>query len=232
MTLWQRIAKAIEADIRGGVYAPGERMPTEAELALRFRVNRHTLRRAMTDLQAKNLVRVEQGRGTFVHEHVIEYAVSRRTRFSENISHQHRSPGGILLASAEMDAEGDIAQALQLPGGRRVLKLDILREADQRPIALSTHMFPLPRFSGLVETFRETGSVSESLRRFGIQDFQRVFTRITARPPTVMEAQVLGQPRSRPVLVARSVNVDPRGVPVDYGITRYASERVQFVLHP
>ncbi|MFO7595374.1 MAG: phosphonate metabolism transcriptional regulator PhnF [Desulfocurvibacter africanus] len=231
MILWKSIATTLEADIRNGAYAPGARMPTEAELAMRFRVNRHTVRRAMAALQEKELVRVEQGRGTFVQDHVIEYAVTKRTRFSENINLQRRSPGGTLLSSTESVADEDISRALQIPEIRRVLRLDILREADCRPIAIASHIFPLPRFSGLVEIFRETGSVTASLRRFGVQDYQRVFTRITARVPTAEEAEVLGQPRSRPVLVARSVNVDPRGVPVDYGIACYASDRVQFVLH-
>ena len=66
VSLWRQIGAAIEAAIRAGHHAPGERLPTEADLAARFRVNRHTIRRAMEELEARGVVRVEQGRGAFV----------------------------------------------------------------------------------------------------------------------------------------------------------------------
>lgn len=229
--IWTEIARVLEGDILGGACLPGERMPTEAELALRFRVNRHTVRRAMAALRDKRLVRVEQGRGTFVQEAVIPYNVTRCTRFSENILLQKRSPGGILLRSEETAADGDISQGLHIPPDRPVLRLDILREADGRPLALSSHYFPLPRFSGLVEAFRAAGSVTASLRAYGVTSYRRVRTSLTSRLPTREEAGILEQPRTMPVIVARSVNVDERGVPVDYGVARYSGARVEFVFH-
>src|SRR3546814_8669073 len=69
----QTCALPILADeIRTGQWGEGARLPTEAELAARFRVNRHTLRRAIGGLVDRGLVRVEQGRGIFVRENVLE----------------------------------------------------------------------------------------------------------------------------------------------------------------
>ncbi len=227
VTLWRQIVLSLERDILSGAYAPGEKLPTEKELSDRFRVNRHTVRRAMVVLQEKDLVRVEQGRGAFVQDHLIEYPVSRRTRFSENMAIQNHLPGGTLLTTENVVSEGDVAQALQLPAGRRAMRIDILREADGRPIAIASHFFPLPRFTGIDEIFERTGSVTACLAAYGVTDFTRVYTRITARPPAPEEAVTLRQPRTRPLLVARSLNVDMRGLPVDYGCTRYTSDRVQ-----
>ncbi|MFW5733481.1 MAG: phosphonate metabolism transcriptional regulator PhnF [Oceanidesulfovibrio sp.] len=229
VTLWRQIVQSLERDILSGAHAPGEKLPTEKELSDRFRVNRHTVRRAMVVLQEKDLVRVEQGRGTFVQDHLIEYPVSRRTRFSENMTIQNHLPGGTLLTTETMESEGDISQALQLPRGSWAMRIDILREADGRPIAIASHFFPLPRFTGIDKVFERTRSVTASLAEFGVEDFTRVYTRITSRPPTLEEAATLRQPRTRPVLVARSLNVDNRGLPVDYGCTRYNSDRVQIV---
>ena len=53
-----------------------------------FAVNRHTIRRAMGELEQSGLIRIEQGRGTFVQEHAIDYAIGKRTRFSENLRSQ------------------------------------------------------------------------------------------------------------------------------------------------
>ncbi len=229
--IWIEIARVLEADILGGVCLPGERMPTEAELALRFRVNRHTVRRAVAALRAKRLVRVEQGRGTFVQDAVIPYAVTRRTRFSENILLQKRSPGGVLLHAEETRADGETSQGLHIEPGRPVLRLDVLREADCRPLAVSSHYFPLPRFTGLVDIFRAAGSVTASLRAYGVHSYRRIRTSLSSRLPTREEARLLEQPRTTPVIVARSVNVDDRGIPIDYGVARYSGARVEFVFH-
>ena len=51
-------------------------------LSERFGVNRHTVRRAISTLVEQGLLRVEQGRGTFVAEDVVEFVVGERTRFT------------------------------------------------------------------------------------------------------------------------------------------------------
>ena len=66
VTLWRRIADEIEQAIVAGTYATGDRLPGEIEIADRFHVNRHTVRRALADLAQRGLVRAERGSGTFV----------------------------------------------------------------------------------------------------------------------------------------------------------------------
>ena len=75
VALWRQIADRLQHEIGAGIYPPGGRLPTEAELSQQFRVNRHTVRRALEELSRGGLVRVEQGRGSFVAEDVLEYAV-------------------------------------------------------------------------------------------------------------------------------------------------------------
>ena len=68
LPIWRQIADTISSEISTSVYAPGQKLPTESELATRFGVNRHTVRRAVASLQDVGLLRVEQGRGTFVSD--------------------------------------------------------------------------------------------------------------------------------------------------------------------
>lgn len=82
---------------------------------------------------------------------------------------------------------------------------------------------------GIAAAFEGTDSVSEALRRCGIADFTRHLTRVTARMPTIDEARTLRQPTTRPVLQTESINVDERGRPIEYGVARFAGERVQLV---
>ena len=64
VALWKQIAERIEADINAGTLRPGARLPTEMELAERFKVNRHTLRRALAMLTDQGLIEATPGRGT------------------------------------------------------------------------------------------------------------------------------------------------------------------------
>lgn len=63
---YQQVADALRAGIRDGVYAPGDRLPTVAELAEQYGVAKMTVQRALTDLRAEELIVSWQGRGTFV----------------------------------------------------------------------------------------------------------------------------------------------------------------------
>src|SRR6201986_5560058 len=101
VALWRQIANRLQQDIGAGTYPPGGRLPTEAELSQHFHVNRHTVRRALEELSRGGLVRVEQGRGSFVAEDVLEYAVEPRTRFSEWICRHNMEPSGRLVELKE-----------------------------------------------------------------------------------------------------------------------------------
>lgn len=230
VALWRQIQDRLEFRIREGELKPGDRLPTEQELAAEFGVNRHTVRRALALLAEKDLVRTEQGSGTFVREQIIDYAVGTRTRFHENLLRQERKPRGELLSSSVMPATTVVARALELDKGDPVLVLETLGEADGVRICLASAHFPQARFPGLDELYRQTGSVTMSLRHFGVQDYRRARTHISGRLPTAREARLLGQPRNRPVLVAESVNVDMRDWPIEYCETRFSAERVQFVI--
>ena len=85
VSLWRQIAQTLEGEIKAQVLAPGRQLPTEAELAERFGVNRHTVRRGIAFLEQEGLLRVEQGRGTFVQERMVDYRLGKRTCLTENI---------------------------------------------------------------------------------------------------------------------------------------------------
>src|SRR3546814_14818163 len=110
--LWRQIAETLEKDIREQVYEPGQRLPTEAELAERFSVNRHTVRRGIAFLEQEGVLRVEQGRGTFVQERMVDYRLGKRTRFTENIQKQSRIPSGELVRAMVLPADANVAKHL------------------------------------------------------------------------------------------------------------------------
>ena len=227
VAIWKQIAETLEKDISAGGFKPGEKMPTEAILSERFRVNRHTVRRAIGDLTARGLVRVEQGRGTFVAEDVVEFVVGERTRFTELLVSQRRTPGGHLLRALVLPADETVADNLKIRRGTKVIMIERLGEADGRPISVGCHYFPAKRFPRLIEYFKDENSITRALARSGVPDYVRLSTRVRARPASADEMRNLQIPASTPVLETRSVNTDPNGKRIEFGISSFASNRVE-----
>ena len=229
VALWNQIEQVLTKEIEAGLLRAGERLATEPQLAERFGVNRHTVRRAVAQLAERGLVKVEQGRGSFVAEHVLDYLIGRHTRFTDLVNRQNRNPGGGFLFAAQVEAEGTVAKALKVAPGTALHHLETLGALDDRPISVGTHFFPAQRFPDLVEIYQREGSITRTLTHFGCGDYERRITRVTARIPDASDAELLRQARNRPVLVTESVNVDAAEVPVEYGIARFAADRFQIV---
>jgi len=232
ITLWRQIYRTIEEEIAAGGHNAGARLPTEARLSERFGVNRHTVRRALEELSRNGLVRVEQGRGSFVAEDVLDYAVAPRTRFSEWIRRHNKEPSGRIIDLREINADPTIAAGLEILSGTKVVRLERLGLANGRPVSLATHHFPAARFPGLAAALRSAPTITEALSHEGISDYRRRVTRVTARLPHPHEAALLQTPRNRPLLVTENVNVDQNGAVVEFGISRYPTPRVQIVIEP
>ena len=230
ISLWRQIAAALSEHIGSGRISPGTRLPTEADFADYFQVNRHTVRRAMEELAAQGLVRVEQGRGSFVSEEVLDYPLGPRTRFSESIRRQNREPAGLILTIEEMPADAMIGEALAIKRGRPVLFAKRLCLADHRPVAVGYHYLPIGRFPRIGELLAADPSITAALSASGLANYRRKITRIGARMPSAEEARLLEQARSRPVLVTEAVNVDAEGQAVELSIACYAAARMQLLV--
>jgi len=229
--LWHQIARMLRQEIAAGAPPPGARLPSEAELAARFGVNRHTLRRALESLAREGLLKIERGRGSFVAEDVLDYAVEARTRFSEWIRRHNKEPSGRILRLEECAAPHAVARGLGLRTGARVILLERLGLADDRPVSLTEHYFP-GRLRGLRAALRDAPSITAALQAVGVDDYRRQLTRVGARLPDAAEAALLRIPRTRPLLVAENVNVDRAGAVVEFGLARYPTPRVQIVFEP
>ncbi len=232
VALWRRIAGTLADEIRAGTFNPDGRLPTEAALAARFVVNRHTVRRALDELSRAGLLRTEKGRGSFVVDEVIDYRVAPRTRFSEWVRRQNREPSGRVLDLRITAADASIAEGLDIGEGAPVIMLHRLGFADDRPIGIAWHWFSAERFPGLRDLLARHDSVSAALAEAGLADYRRKVTRVSARLSSEEEARLLRVPRGQPLLLTENVNVDDDDRAVEFGVGLYPTPRVQIVFEP
>ena len=230
VAVWKQIADTLGTEIRDRAFTASGRLPSENELATRFGVNRHTLRQAVAALQNDGLVRIEPGRGTFIQHDLLDYRLSRRTRFSENLQRQGLLPSQQLLTAREMVAPERAAHELKLAKGAKVLMVELLDQANAQTIALATAYYPALRFSGLLEMLQLKTGTTEILRHFGVADYLRSQSRITTQMPSDETARLLKQPVNRPVLCVECLDVDMAGLPIKYGETVFCGDRVQLLI--
>jgi GntR family phosphonate transport system transcriptional regulator len=228
--LWTAIETALTEDIAEGRYPSGDRLPSEAALAARFGVNRHTVRRALAALAEAGLVHARRGAGVYVQHAPTDYPIGRRVRFHRNLEAAGRLPAREIALLETRSADGTEARALELDPGDPVLVCEGRSLADGQPIALFRSVFPHARLPGLPEALRELSSVTAALARAGVPDYTRRFTRIAARPATSTQAVQLRMPEGAPLLRTVAVNTDATGCPVEYGTTWFAGDRVTLTM--
>lgn len=237
MAIWQTISDTLVEEIETGALEAGGRLPGDAELAVRFGVNRHTVRRALAHLQSQGLVRSERGRGTFVVEDAISYRFGTRTRFEQNLQDNMRMPSRSLLSTTIYGAPADIAGKLRIEPGDRIFVADMLGEADGLPVHVARLHLPLERLPLAEDVFGRIPlqvstsiSLTALMAELGVANFRRKTSRIRCRLPLLQEARHLKMSPQEPVFELDVLNVDDSDVPVFHGLTCYCGSRIEFIL--
>ena len=230
VTLWRCIADDFEQMILVGKYENGARLPAEAEIAARYGVNRHTVRRAMAELSARGMVRTERGSGTFVKTDKLDYPIGQRTRFSEIVAASGHEAEGRLHGHRFEPASEEIADRLGLNAGDSVVRLEIIRAADRVPISVATTWLSAERFHDAAKIFRQMKSVTRTLARYDITAYRRKWTRITASFADAVDAARLRLSVQRPILVVESLDVTADGAPLLTTRGRFAADRVALIV--
>jgi GntR family phosphonate transport system transcriptional regulator len=230
VALWRQVADGIERGIADGTYAAGERLPGEIEIAETYRVNRHTVRRALATLAERGFVRAERGSGTYVEAPRLAYPLRSRTRFSEIVGAVGQEPRGQLIDASEDVATRELARELGLKTGAGLIRIESLRLADRTPICVSTTWLSATRFPDAGRVFANTRSMTKLLAHYGIRDYRRGTTRITGAIADAADAARLDLALGRPVLVVDSTDVDTGGKPLVTKRSRFAAERIEFVV--
>ena len=230
VALWRQVADGIERGIADGRFAAGERLPGEVEIAEAYRVNRHTVRRALAALAERGLVRAERGSGTYVEAQRLAYPLRSRTRFSEIVGAGGHEPRGQMIDASEDIATRELARELGLKAGASLIRIESVRLADRTPICVSTSWLSADRFPDAGNVFASVRSMTKLLAHYGVRDYRRSSTRITAGIVDATDAARLDLALGRPVLVVDSTDIGAADTPLVTKRSRFAAERVEFVV--
>ncbi len=125
-------------------YRPGDRLPSEPELAAAYSVSRSTIREALQALETDGVVRRIHGLGTFVNQIAprVTGALDVDLGVTETVEAANQRLGVQVLRVDEIAAPREIAERLSLPPAGRVLLVERIILANDRPAALAVDAIP------------------------------------------------------------------------------------------
>ena len=221
--LYQQIKGLLTRSLQGGEWKPGEAIPSEMELAARFRVSQGTVRKAVDELATENLLVRRQGKGTFVATHA---EASTQYRFLRLVADD---PGAARLQRRLLDcrrlrASAEVARALGLRSGEAVIQVRRLLLQDAQPVVLDDIYLPGTLFKGL--TIERMDSYRGPMYRlfeaeFGVRMI-RAEERLRAVAAEPLAAQLLATAPGVPLLSVErlSFTYDGKAVELRRGLYR------------
>ncbi|RYF68316.1 MAG: GntR family transcriptional regulator [Comamonadaceae bacterium] len=149
--LYQQIKGLILQSLHAGEWKPGDPIPSEMDLAARYHVSQGTVRKAIDELSAENLVVRRQGKGTFVATHAEHHVQYRFLKLvPDEGAPDHEGPAQRRIVDCRrMRASAEVARALALRGGDPVLQVRRVLAYRQVPTILEDLWLPGAPFKGL-----------------------------------------------------------------------------------
>ncbi|NPV91842.1 MAG: phosphonate metabolism transcriptional regulator PhnF [Firmicutes bacterium] len=227
---YRQVMDLVEEQIAAKVFKEGDQLPSETELSGVYGVNRHTIRQALGELCRSGVVYRVKGRGTFIAKrplNCIEYKLTPKNRFSENILEIGGIPSCRVLKSSQMAAPDQIAELLRLEPGEQVYYFEILRMVNGHPFLISYNFAPVRRVPGMLERLQGLRSLFVVYQEhYGIA-LTREKTTVHASFPSAPEAVCLQIPTNMPVLKVESVLKDQGNQCIQYTSSCYRGDLVK-----
>lgn len=146
--LYQQIKTLITRGLQEGDWKPGEAIPSEMELAQRYRVSQGTVRKAIDELAAENLLVRRQGKGTFVATHSEEKIQFRFLRLKADDGSDPRMTRRI-VDCRRTRAPADVARSLELRAGDAAVQIRRTLAVEDQPLVLDDIWLPGHLVKGL-----------------------------------------------------------------------------------
>ncbi|MGH3938451.1 MAG: GntR family transcriptional regulator [Pseudonocardiaceae bacterium] len=228
-----QIAGHIRDQIVRGDLAPGDDVPSEREIAATWSVARPTAARALEALRVQGLVESRRGSGTYVRQAKAAPRARERYERARDLGTMYSPAESVEFVAVDViPGPEHVVEALQLPAdSSAVRRARLLRDADGRPIELSTSWFApqlaeqAPR---LLEPERLRGGTAKYLAEITGRQPAYARDQVAARLATVQERRLLELTRPAAVLVYQLTVYGPADTPIQFDDATYPPDRWAF----
>lgn len=227
--LYRQVQQLITERIVEGEWKPGEMLPSEFQLADLLGVSQGTVRKALNALTEEHVVYRRQGVGTFVSEHTLQKLLFHFFHFKDDEG-VAEFPNAELKDIELIEADEEIAAALELPPGAPVLRIHRVRTLGDRPCIRELIFLPHEIFGDL----HKENSLPHSLYHFYQTAFNvtvhkavdRIKATLADQEDAVQLSVEVGHPLLQVARVARALS----GCIAEYRISRADSEHLHYLV--
>jgi GntR family transcriptional regulator len=217
--LYQQIKVLILGSLQSGEWKPSEAIPSEIDLAARFKVSQGTVRKAIDELAAENLLIRRQGKGTFVATHAEQHVQYRFLKlFPDNGDPNSDGPAQRQIIDCKRTrASADTARALQIRPGDPVLQVRRVLSFASIPTILEDLWLPAGPFKGLTaERLRDYDGPMYGLfeMEFGVR-MVRAEEKIRAVLPDEQQCELLNVSPQTPLLSVERIAYTYNAAPME-----------------
>ena len=182
-------------------YEPGDMLPSERALSERYGLSRTTVRLALQELERQGYVIRKHGRGTFVADRSTRVAdLLESYSFSEQMRDMGREPSTFVLEFDQIEADKNLARAMNITLGDKLYKLRRLRLADDLPMMVEVSYLPVRLFLSLTRPMLEEASLYDIIENTYSQKIHVAEEDFCASVAKASDARLLDIAEGDPVL--------------------------------
>lgn len=232
-SLYLSVKDEIVAAISKGEFKPGDKLPSEYDLARKLGVSRMTLRESLRALEEEGLLARKQGVGTFVKatSHRIKSILDINYGVSEMIANMGFRPGTQESQVEEVMADAHLAKTLNIPEGAKVITIERVRTADKIPVVYSLDMIP----DSIIPNLSEIQNLDGSLYDYLEKRCRIILSSSTARLLPTKAIRVLANKLNikmgSPLFLLEQTDTDQAGTPVVFSREYFVTDYFDFVIY-
>ena len=226
---YAQLKEILREQIRSGVLAVGDQLPSEAELCTKYGISRTVVRQALQELTVEGLIRRRKGKGSFVaNRKISEQLVQKLTGFYQDMVQQGHTPQTTVLSQKVVPASQEVAGHLDIEPNTSVIEIVRLRSVQGVPIVLVTTYVPFDLCPGLLDDDLNNQSLYallESRYQLYVARGRRTIQAVLAQGP---EARLLEVVKGAPLFRLDSTSYLSDGRGVEYYVAYHRGDRSQF----
>ncbi|ARU57907.1 MAG: UTRA domain-containing protein [Pseudomonadales bacterium] len=221
------IRNQLASEIETDRYPVRSKIPSERELVERFGCTRITIREALMQLEADNLIYRQERRGWFVTPPKLVYRPEKKQSFLDMTSEQNRSGTTALISAETIVANRKTYQELQIPPGSMVHNIRRLRSLEGRPVLYESIYLPVDQFTDLLSQDL-AGSLTRLLNTYYNESIHRETIRIASTTFNPSAAEALGVLPSRTGIRVNRLRMNENNIPVELDWEFWLSDALEF----
>ncbi len=228
--LYVQLKEQIIAAIKRGEFAPGDQIPSQRELIVRYGMSHMTIRRAINELISESVIYAIPGKGIYVSLPKQEAEAGPLVSFTEDMAKRGMTASTRLLSAQSTGATTLLAEVFGVEPGTLLFALRRLRLADGQPMALQMTYLPRQFCPDLLSHDLACDSLYALLKhtyRLTLADSHSTAEAVLA---TEEEARLLGMPSPAPLLVTEQLTYLDTGQPVEFTRSAYRGDRYRLRL--